>query len=522
MREVATGPPTDPGTVVDDKFRVERVLGEGGMGVVVQAVHLRLGTTVALKFLLPSALADRTVVERFTREARAAASLKSEHVARVIDVGSTKGMPYMVMEYLDGETVSEALKRRGRFSIEESCSTIIQACDALAEAHALGIIHRDLKPANLFLAKSSNGKTIVKVLDFGISKTVDLESSRSSELTTTTSMLGTPHYMSPEQMISSRGVDARADLWSCGVCLFRMLSDDLPFDADSLPTLMHLVLQGGAPDVRTLRPDTPPGLAALVARCLERDVGARWSSAKDLASALAPYAEPAGRPQSRVSHVNLARVEMPTRAEARPASFASTVPLVLSGAVAPVPMPVAPHTVADGRGAFVVYPPQQASDRVLPTTPREHGTHRTGGFGQTFGPPPAGGSSMGLALAALAGIVILVGILLVVGVRSARVGAAAAAPELAAAPGVSPPTDPQPVVQTAAVATAAAPTAAAPTAAAPTAAAPIVATAPPAALPVVPIATASAAPKPRAVPVKKPHGARSPSEPAVDGIPDER
>lgn len=278
-----------PGTVIDGKFRLEKVIGEGAVGVVMKAQHLLLGTPVAMKFLLPRMLSEAVVVERFAREARASASLTSEHVARILDVGATSSTgPYMVMEYLSGETVSDTIKRRGHLPVGEACSYMVQVCEALAEAHGKGIVHRDLKPANLFLATRPNNKTTVKVLDFGISKVS--EAGDGAELTLASSILGTPLYMAPEQISSSRGVDGRADLWSFGVCLHRMLCGSVPFDADSLPMLAAKVLKEKPPNLSVLRPEIPRELSALVLKCLERDVNRRWQTATELMNALSKYA----------------------------------------------------------------------------------------------------------------------------------------------------------------------------------------------------------------------------------------
>ncbi len=284
--------PIRPGTVIDDKFRVEAILGEGGMGVVVRAMHLKLQAPVAIKFLLPEALADRVVVERFRREAQMSARLTSDNVARVLDVGNlANGAPYMVMEYLQGETLGELLGRRKHLAIHDACNYMMQVCEALTEAHALGFVHRDLKPGNLFLVTRPNNKTVVKLLDFGISKIGGMSAPASSgELTMTTMVLGTPSYMAPEQLISSRTVDSRADLWSCGVVLFRMLTGELPFDADSLIELGVKLMNNDPPDLRKLRPDVPAGVVAIVRKCLERDASDRYQTAQELSRALAPFA----------------------------------------------------------------------------------------------------------------------------------------------------------------------------------------------------------------------------------------
>ena len=190
------------GDVLDDKYLVERVLGSGGMGLVLAATHLTLRQPVALKLLLPSSLDDAIVVSRFEREARAAAMLKGEHVARVLDVGHiANGSPYMVMELLEGSDLEKIVEDNGPIATDVAVSYILQACAAIAEAHANGIIHRDLKPHNLFLAKRVDGEPIVKILDFGISKLPDEED---QGLTRTRDVMGSPLYMAPEQLQEAR------------------------------------------------------------------------------------------------------------------------------------------------------------------------------------------------------------------------------------------------------------------------------------------------------------------------------
>src|SRR6202142_723116 len=195
--------PGGEGEILDGKYRVERVLGVGGMGVVVAATHVQLQTRVALKFLLPEVLGHPQVVQRFSREARAAVQIQSEHVARVTDVGTLPtGSPYMVMEYLEGEDLSETVAKGGAIPVARAVSYVLQACEAIAEAHALGIVHRDLKPANLFVIRSKDGAYSVKVLDFGISKST-APGRAGSDMTRTSAMMGSPLYMSPEQLRSS-------------------------------------------------------------------------------------------------------------------------------------------------------------------------------------------------------------------------------------------------------------------------------------------------------------------------------
>ncbi|HTB76104.1 MAG TPA: serine/threonine-protein kinase [Polyangiaceae bacterium] len=209
------------GDILARKYRVERVLGAGGMGVVVAACHLQLHQKVAIKFLLPEALSNAEAVERFAREARAAVKITSEHVARVIDVGTLDtGAPYMVMEFLEGHDLAQWVRLRGSLLLEQAVDFVLQACEALAEAHALGIVHRDLKPANLFIVRGADALHAVKVLDFGISKAAGLEVA----LTRTAAVMGSPLYMSPEQMAASRNVDARTNIWAMGIVLYELLT----------------------------------------------------------------------------------------------------------------------------------------------------------------------------------------------------------------------------------------------------------------------------------------------------------
>jgi serine/threonine-protein kinase len=240
------------GDILDGKYRVERVLGAGGMGVVVAAQHTVLNNRVALKFLLPSVSKNEQTSARFLREAQAAVKIKSPHVARVIDVGTMadSGSPYMVMEFLEGRDLGSVIEAQGSLDVELACLYTLQACEALAAAHAVGIIHRDIKPANLYLTVSGDGAPVLKVLDFGISKNVDMAV---SNLTQTQMSMGSPLYMSPEQMRSARDVDARTDVWSLGVVLFEMLTGQLPFMADTMPQLCALVLEENAPLVSQLR-----------------------------------------------------------------------------------------------------------------------------------------------------------------------------------------------------------------------------------------------------------------------------
>ena len=278
------------GDVLAGKYRVERVLGEGGMGVVVAAMHLQLEQRVALKFLLPGATQHPDQLARFSREARAAAKMRSDHVARVIDVGSLEtGAPFIVMEYLDGGDLSSYLKERGPLAVAHAAELTLEACEGLAEAHALGIVHRDLKPANLFLANSPDGTVCLKILDFGISKVSSPEPGK-LDMTRTGAVMGSPYYMSPEQMRSSRAVDGRADIWSLGVILYEAVSGSVPFDAPTMAELCAMILTEPPRPLGQSRGGIPPRFDALVLRCLQKDTSSRFQSVAELAVALAEFA----------------------------------------------------------------------------------------------------------------------------------------------------------------------------------------------------------------------------------------
>ena len=299
-----------PGDVVAGKFRVERVLGEGGMGYVVAARHLQLGQMVALKFMRDE-VCTPDYKSRFLREARNTVRLKSKHVSRVLDVGALDGgAPYMVMEYLEGTDLSDLLHKRGPVPVHEACEYVLQACEAIAEAHGHGIVHRDLKPANLFLTKGQSGEPIVKVLDFGVSKVLDLgmedddtnpggrprHERPDSVVTKASDLLGSPSYMAPEQIVSARDADARSDIWSLGVILFRLISGKAPFNAASLGELIQQIMHGPIPNLRDAKPDLPHGLEVIVGRCLERDRNHRLGDVIELARMLAIYAGPVATP----------------------------------------------------------------------------------------------------------------------------------------------------------------------------------------------------------------------------------
>jgi serine/threonine-protein kinase len=278
------------GQTLAGKYRIEKILGKGGMGLVLGARHLKLDEPVAIKLLRAAMMEVDGMVARFLREARAASKIKSVHVARVTDVDTLDtGVPYMVMEYLTGTDLADLRRKKGQLGVVEAVGYVLEATEAIAEAHALGIVHRDLKPANLFLHEARDGTRVLKVLDFGISK---LEAPGEEDSTKTGQMMGSPKYMSPEQMLSMRDVDGRSDIWSLGAVLYELLAGRPPFVADSTPRVCALVLHNDPAPPSTLRPDLPPALERAVLRCLEKDPQRRFPTVTDLAEALAPFGPP--------------------------------------------------------------------------------------------------------------------------------------------------------------------------------------------------------------------------------------
>jgi serine/threonine-protein kinase len=336
MSESASSPVKE-GDLLAGKYRVERVLGVGGMGIVVAARHEQLDQPVAIKFVRDDALGNEEAVARFLREARAAVKLRSEHAAKVLDVGTLEsGAPYMVMEYLEGSDLGAVLNERGPLAAEVVAEYIVQACEAVAEAHAAGIVHRDLKPQNLFLARMVGGGSRVKVLDFGVSKTL-ANSSGGGGLTQTRSMLGSPLYMSPEQMRSSRDVDARSDVWAFGVVIYELLTKRWPYEAETMPELVLKVVTEPPQPLRALRPDVSQAMIDIVERCLRKAPAERFANAAELAMALEPLAPPESRitvERARMAMGNtgrgpmvssplLASAETPARPALTPAAWGS-------------------------------------------------------------------------------------------------------------------------------------------------------------------------------------------------------
>jgi hypothetical protein len=301
-------PPGMPreGDVIAGKYRIERLIGMGGMGAVVAARHIELDERVAIKMLLPHLPASGEPAARFLREAKATIRIKNEHVVRVLDVGRTdKGSPYIVMEYLDGQDLGQLLERNGPLPVEDTVDYVMQACEAIAAAHALGVVHRDLKPANLFLAAASDGTALVKVLDFGISKLAESAANQAPGLTSTTTVMGTPCFMSPEQLRSTRDVDARADIWSMGAILHALMTGTPPYDGESNADVSAKIIRDLPTPLRRLRPDAPADLEAIVLRCLEKDPARRFPDVASLADALSRVTP---RDSSKASAVRVARI----------------------------------------------------------------------------------------------------------------------------------------------------------------------------------------------------------------------
>lgn len=284
-----SGLPIAPGQIIAERYLVGEVLGGGGMGVVCAGTHVLLGTPVAIKLIHSELKDDPEAILRFVNEARAAAALKGEHVARVFDAGQlASGEPYLVMEQLEGLSLDQYLVGRGPLPESEAVAIVLQVCEGLAEAHAAALVHRDIKPGNLFLTRRPDGQFSVKIIDFGIAK--QLVRADSPALTNPGKSLGSPWYMSPEQMLTPASVDQRADVWSIGVLLFELLTAHLPFNGESVPQVCATVLTATPAQPSELRAGIAPELDAIVLRCLEKEPSRRFFSVEELAQALRPYA----------------------------------------------------------------------------------------------------------------------------------------------------------------------------------------------------------------------------------------
>ena len=331
MSEPAAAAAFPPGTILLDRYRVVRTLGVGGMSVVLGAEHVALRTKVAFKLLRPELAKLPDSPQRFEREALAATRVESEHVARVLDVGTLPasgpgaGTPYMVLEYLEGKDLGRLVKEGKRFDVPDAIDLVVQAADALARAHAAGVVHRDVKPSNLFLTKRPDGSPLVKVLDFGISKVVEEAAKDDLELTKTTAVMGSAMYMSIEQMRSPKTVDRRTDVWALGVSLYELLSGTHPWTAETFSELCVKVSLDPPRPLREHRADVPETLAQAIELAYARKPEERYQSVGQLVDALAPFAAPETRKQirairehDRLSHPDLAGPVRPSRPPSRP------------------------------------------------------------------------------------------------------------------------------------------------------------------------------------------------------------
>jgi serine/threonine-protein kinase len=285
MRSALAEAMPKPGETIGAGYVIEGVLGQGGVSVVYAARRGR--ERFAIKMLVPQVAAEPEVLHRLKREARAAMQLRGPHIARVYEVDATpEGLPFIVMERLEGrDLAAEIQHRKGVFSIEEAVGLVLQACDAVAIAHAAGIVHRDLKPANLFVCGEGERRTL-KILDFGVSKLTD---QGQSQVTATEVVLGTPVYMSPEQIDSARKVDARTDIWALGVILYELLACELPFRGTNVTAVLTSVMADAPKPLAPRRPDAPPPLVDAVIKALQKEPEARFQKVEELVAAIAPF-----------------------------------------------------------------------------------------------------------------------------------------------------------------------------------------------------------------------------------------
>ncbi|WP_438018702.1 serine/threonine-protein kinase [Sorangium sp. So ce315] len=394
--------PVVAGDVIAEQYRVDRVLGSGGAGTVIAASHLARGQRVALRLLPGDCTPARA--ERFLREGRAAMQLRSEHAARVLDVGELgAGVPYAVTEHLEGRDLSELLRERSPLELHEALDFVLQACVALAEAHAAGIVHGALEPASLFLTTASGGATLVKVLDLGLANEPP-GAHGGDAAARPDGALGAPLYMAPEQVRSSGPVDARADIWSLGAILYRLLTGQPPFEASSFADLARRVASAEPALPSALRSDVPPAVERAVLSCLAKDRARRPANVAELSLALAPHAPATGQERAQRA-ARMLGATLPSRSRA-------SLPTIGLGLGLDARLRAAPQKPRDGAG--------QGASASAPAPEQ--------------GAPGRGRSAARLAL--IAAITSLIALLGAVAVRSGGRGAPPPAerPERAASP----------------------------------------------------------------------------------------
>jgi serine/threonine-protein kinase len=369
------------GEVLGGKYQVDRVLRTGGMGVVLVATHVQLKEKVALKVLLGQAAGESSAVARFLREARAATSVKSEHVVRILDFGTLDGgEPYLVMELLQGRDLRDVLEQNGPLPVETAVRYMLQVCRGLSAVHAQRIIHRDLKPANLFLTETSDGTPLVKLLDFGIAKALEPERLLLDEATETlthaSQLLGSPVYMSPEQIRCSTKVDERSDVWSLGVILHELVTGEPPFQASTVSGLLATIAADAPQPLREAQPNAPAALEDVISGCLEKDVDKRIASVDELAARLRRVTS-SGAPRSKTwlyvvaAAVLAAAVTALLLVRSRPAPVVEAAPQPTMAAVQETrePSPPPPSAMTAPPGATAVAASAAPSARPHPREP---------------------------------------------------------------------------------------------------------------------------------------------------------
>jgi serine/threonine-protein kinase len=338
------------------------MLGEGGFGVVLEAEHLGHGGRVAIKLLRPELAVQAPIVARFLREARALASMRGEHVARILDVASGPGEPFIVMEYLKGNDLGKLVAARGALPVASAVDHVLQACTAIAEAHALGIVHRDIKPSNLFLTTRPDGSACIKVLDFGIAKAITPNANGAASITRTQDVVGTPLYMAPEQMRSAKIVDPRTDVWALGATLYELLAGKPAFGGATISEIYAMVLTDApAP----LASEIPAPIVAAVLRCLEKKPEHRFPDVASFAAAIAPYAS--SRVAPLATSPSLGPVAMPVVMPETISAQHYTLPLgtiATAGRRARTPVLAALAAIA-ALGVFVAIPRVEAAPATM-------------------------------------------------------------------------------------------------------------------------------------------------------------